>query len=188
MQALATSMNNLWSVLAIVAQIISIVIIGIILTRKTPAFLSTIVLKISNNAVLVVFVVSLLATLGSLIYSDVIGYEPCKLCWFQRIFMYPLVILSALALWKKDSKIRIYALTLSIVGGLVALFHYVGQLGFNPFGLECLAIGYSASCAKNFVLEFGYITIPVMAFSAFLLISTTLWLSLRDSKAAEDTY
>lgn len=188
MQELATSMNTLWSILAIVAQIISVVIIGILLTRKTPAFLSPIITTISDRAVLVTFIVSLLATVGSLIYSDIIGYDPCKLCWFQRIFMYPLVVLSAIALWKKDATIRMYALTLSTIGALIALFHYVGQLGFNPFGLECLAIGYSASCAKNFVLEFGYITIPLMALSAFLLISTTLWLSLRDSKVVEDTY
>lgn len=181
MQALASTMNIIWSVLSIVAQLLSLLILVALITKKSPQPFSKLLSKISQKAVLLSFVVSFFAVVGSLIYSDVIGYAPCKLCWFQRIFMYPLVILFGLSLWKKDQGIRHYGLVLSAIGGLIALFHYVGQLGFNPLGLECLVIGYSASCAKNFVLEFGYITIPVMALSAFVLIFLSLKLSLRDS-------
>ncbi len=181
MQAFASIMNTIWSVLAIVAQIASLLIVIAIFTKKTPKPLARALSLISNKALMLSFAVSLLAVIGSLIYSDVIGYEPCKLCWFQRIFMYPLVVLFGIALWNKDEGIKRYGLVLSAIGGCIALFHYVGQLGFNPFGLKCLAIGYSSSCAKNFVLEFGYITIPMMAFSAFLLIFVSLWLSHRNS-------
>jgi disulfide bond formation protein DsbB len=164
--------NILWAVLTVVANILSVVLIVSILSPKFRT--NRVAVFFERKALLIAFAVSFLATLGSLIYSDIIGYDPCKLCWFQRIFMYPQVILFGIAAYKNNLDMKIYGLVLSIIGGAIALFHYIGQLGFNPFGLECLAIGYSASCAKNFVLQFGYVTIPMMALSAFVLIILTL--------------
>ena len=125
----------------------------------------------------IAFVTAFLATAGSLIYSDVIGYEPCKLCWFQRIFMYPQAILLGLAIWKRDASMRMYTIVLSMLGAIVALYHFVSQIGWNPLDLECASIGYAVSCAKLFVMEFGYITIPIMALSAFSLIIVSLLLN-----------
>jgi disulfide bond formation protein DsbB len=177
MDATIFTVNTLWSVLSIIAQILSV---GIILSICVPRLKNTAFADFfRTRGLTVAFVVALCATIGSLIYSDYIGYEPCKLCWFQRIFIYPTAVILGIALWKKDQSIKVYALTLAAIGGLIAVFHYVGQLGFNPFGLECLAVGYSASCSKNFVLQLGYITIPMMAISACLLIVTSLWISLR---------
>ena len=133
------------------------------------------------------FLISFLATFTSLIYSDVIGYEPCKLCWFQRIFMYSQVILFGVAIFRRDTGIKIYGIVLSSIGAIVALFHYIGQIGWNPLNLECLAIGYSASCAKNFVLSLGYVTIPMMAFSAFVLIALLLLISMKKTAETEKT-
>lgn len=182
MQSLASTMNTIWGVLAIAAQVASLVLLVSLLSKKTPAFLAPFVRFVGQRGNLVAFIVSVLATLGSLIYSDVIGYAPCKLCWFQRIFMYPQVILFAVALWKKDSFTKLQGIVFSSIGALIALYHYVGQLGWNPFGLECLALGYSASCSKNFVLEFGYMTIPMMAFAAFILILMALLVSMKADK------
>lgn len=94
--------------------------------------------------------------------------------------MYPQVILFGIAAFRNATHIKIYGIVLSSIGAVIALFHYVGQIGWNPFGLQCLALGYSASCAKNFVLQFGYITIPMMALSAFVLILVTL--SIKTSR------
>ncbi len=121
------------------------------------------------KALTLAFIVALTATLGSLFFSDVAGYEPCKLCWYQRIFMYPQILLLGFATFKKDKNIINYSLILAIPGMLIALYHYLMQLGFAP-ALSCAAIGYSASCSKEFVLQFGYITIPLMSLTAFLLI------------------
>lgn len=138
-----------------------------------------------RRALLLVLIVSLTATLGSLFFSEVVGYEPCKLCWFQRIFMYPLPLLFLIGLARKESVISFYALPLSIIGGLIALYHYFLQVGklweiavdkFAP----CSAVGYSASCTDSFFLSFGYITVPMMSFSAFLLI--TLILAIKKVK------
>lgn len=185
MTNITVTMNTLWSVLSIVAQILSV---GILLSLFVPKLKNTRFTDFFKaNGSKVAFLVALLATIGSLIYSDIIGYEPCKLCWFQRIFIYPQVILLGMALWRKESVVNMYALILAAIGGSIALFHYVGQLGWNPFGLECLVVGYSASCAKNFVLQFGYITIPMMAASACLLIVLSLWMTGRKESVGEQS-
>ena len=112
----------------------------------------------------------------SLIYSDVIGYEPCKLCWIQRIFLYPQVIILGLALWKKTKDSSLYCLALSSVGAVIAGYHFYGQ-SFNPNALPtCDTIG-TASCAVRFFVEFGYITLPLMSLTAFLLIITLMLLN-----------
>ncbi len=114
-------------------------------------------------------IVSLTATLGSLFYSDVMGYNPCVLCWYQRILMYPQVLLFALALWKRDRKVAKYSIALSVLGVLLAGYHYLGQISVVK-NLPCSAVGYSSSCAETFFLAYGYITIPMMSLTAFLLI------------------
>lgn len=175
-------MDLLWSALSVVAELLSALLIVGLVAKRAPSLLSAFLSFAARKAIFIAFIASLLATIGSLIYSDVIGYEPCKLCWYQRIFMYPLVLIFGMALWKKHGWIKPYGILLSGIGAFIAAFHYLGQIGWNPLGLECLAIGYSTSCAKNFVLEFGYITIPLMAFSAFALIALSLWYSMKKDK------
>ncbi|MDP3901099.1 MAG: disulfide bond formation protein B [bacterium] len=131
---------------------------------------------LSRHALLLSFLIALTATLGSLFYSEVMGYEPCKLCWVQRIFIYPQVILLGMALVKKQRWILDYALALSVPGLFVAGYHYLLQRGLES-SLPCSVVGYSASCSQRFVMEFGYITIPLMAFTAFALIIFLILLS-----------
>lgn len=126
-------------------------------------------LKVSlrKNSLLFVFIISLIATSGSLFYSEILGYTPCKLCWLQRIFMYPLPIIFGIALRKKDFRIKDYAIPLAVIGALIAAYHYSVQ-----------AFQFTTSCGTNseipcnlvFSFELGYITIPMMALTAFILI------------------
>ncbi|MDO8452412.1 MAG: disulfide oxidoreductase, partial [bacterium] len=120
------------------------------------------------------FLIALTSMLGSLYYSEVAGYEPCKLCWYQRILMYPLVLLFGFAILKKRKDVTDYALLLSLVGAVIAGYHYLLQRGIVP-NIGCAAIGYSVSCSQRFVMQFGYLTIPLMAFSGFALISVLLF-------------
>lgn len=138
---------------------------------------------IGRNGIALAFVAALAAILGSLFYSEVAGYEPCKLCWFQRIFMYPQVILLGVALWKKDSREALYCLILSVVGAAIAGYHYLMQIGIAP-SLPCSAVGYSASCSQRFVMQFGYITIPMMSLTAFALIIIFLLMAKNAESAA----
>lgn len=135
---------------------------------------------VTKNALRLALIVALTATGGSLFYSDIAGFEPCKLCWIQRIFMYPLVVLFTLGMLKKDRDIADYGLALSIIGAPIALYHYYLQRGGNPF-VPCSTVGYSVSCAKTFVMSYGYITIPMMALTAFILIIILLGMSKKFS-------
>jgi len=173
---LTPAANLILSSLTVIGQVIIILAIISFIARPVRAlgFIGTHGLWFS-------FVVALVATLGSLFYSEVAGYEPCKLCWFQRIFMYPQVILFGVALWKRDRDISDYALALSGIGAIIAGYHYLLQRGITP-ELPCSAVGYSVSCSQVFVMNFGYITIPLMAFTAFALIVMAQTIGKRAGK------
>lgn len=112
---------------------------------------------------------SLAAVALSLGHSMIFGLTPCALCYWQRIFIYPQVVLFALALWRKESSIAIYSIVLSVLGLGFALYHHALQM-FPAFGLPCPATG--SSCAQILFLEFGYVTYPMLAISffAFLIV------------------
>lgn len=140
------------------------------------------IIKLTQKfAVKIILLIALTATLGSLFYSDIAGYTPCKLCWYQRILMYPQVLLVGIALFLKDKKVVFYTLGLSLVGAVIAAYHYAIQLGLSPL-TPCSSVGYSVSCAEKFVMQFGYITIPMMSFSAFVLIAVLSLYSLRQTR------
>ncbi len=130
---------------------------------------------IGKYALIFAFLIALVATLGSLFYSQVMGFEPCQLCWFQRIFMYPLVILLGFALFKKDDNITDYALSLSVIGGAISLYHNYMYYSNGGLNATCQLAGMNViSCVRRYVFEFGYVTIPLMALTAFALIITLL--------------
>ncbi len=124
---------------------------------------------LKENALSFVVIVTFLATAGSLSFSELLDFEPCKLCWFQRIFMYPQLFMGVFALLKKEKRALVYLLVLSIPGALIAAYHYYGQM-IDTSALPCSAVGLTASCSTKFFTQFGYITIPFMALTAFLLI------------------
>lgn len=112
--------------------------------------------------------VAALGISGSLLYSNIVGFEPCELCWWQRIFLFPQAVIFLIAIIKKDMKAFWYAVPLSVLGGIVALYHTYIQLGGGNSILPCTSTG--GACAKVYVLEQGYITIPTMALTVFLYI------------------
>ena len=124
---------------------------------------------------------STVSTLGSLLYSEVVGYPACILCWIQRIFMYPQMFLFGLAFWRKDYSVVPYALLLSIIGGGVALYQWIKDmlLLYSHTTIPCPAVSGLPSCDKIYVLEFGYITIAMMALNVFILLMIVMWASMR---------
>ena len=159
------------SILTVLGQLLILVSIVYLILRKKPFSPA-----LAQKALWFAFLVALIATAGSLFYSEIAGFEPCKLCWFQRIFMYPQVLLLGMAIWKKERAIADYGILLAVLGALVAGYHYLLQLGIAP-NLPCSAVGYSVACSQVFVMNFGYITIPLMSFTAFLLVIIALWKS-----------
>jgi disulfide bond formation protein DsbB len=110
------------------------------------------------------------AVVGSLVYSNIVGYPPCELCWIQRIFLYPQLIIVYMAMRRDDKRIIDYLIPLSVMGALVAFFHSLVQWGFSPLGstIGCVAVG--GECAKVYVDSYAYITIPFMSFTVFAYI------------------
>ena len=166
MTPLVANVNSLLSILVVIGQVA--VLIGVV-TLLMGSSVKKWGQAVAKKAMLFSFLVAFTSTAGSLFYSDIAGFDPCKLCWFQRIFMYPMVLLLGMALWKKDKKIMDYCLGLSILGAPIAAYHYLLQLDVVP-ALPCSAVGYSAACSQTFVLTFGYITIPMMALTGFVMI------------------
>ena len=131
------------------------------------------------------FAISFASTVGSLIYSEVAGFAACILCWIQRIFMYPLPFLFGLALWKKDKGVAPYALLLALVGGAVALYQWVKDMLalYGNVSLACPEVAGLPSCAKIYVLEYGYITIPMIALNAFIWLALITFAALRRARS-----
>ncbi len=141
------------------------------------AFQSHVLPLIKRHGLLSVFFISLVATICSMVYSNVVGYPPCDLCWYQRIFMYPTVFMTFYALVKRQSlaSIRPHLILLTVIGGIISIVHnIIYYVGYNP--LPCSA---TASCTARYVFEFGFATIPLMAFMSFALVFTVLMLSKK---------
>ncbi|SFI80859.1 disulfide oxidoreductase [Thermoflavimicrobium dichotomicum] len=127
------------------------------------------------------WIVSMVATFGSLYFSEVAGFVPCTLCWYQRIFMYPFVILLGIASYRSDVRIIPYALPLSIIGGSISLYHYLIQKVPALAVLEPCRVG--VPCSKDYIDWFGFITIPFLALVAFILITLFLWLCFKANRS-----
>lgn len=115
------------------------------------------------------FVVALLATLISLYFSEVMKLVPCVLCWYQRICMYPLIFITAVAIIKKDKAIADYVLPLSITGFLIAVYHNLLYYGILPESVAPCTQGIS--CTTKQIEWLGFVTIPLLSMLTFALIT-----------------
>ncbi len=127
----------------------------------------------SRNGLKFAFYVALVATAGSLFYSLYAGFKPCDLCWYQRIFMYPQVLLLGIAFLRDDIGIIDYVFSLSISGFIISMYHNI--IYYNKAATAVCSLG--GSCTTQYFAAFNYVTIPMMSFTAFSLI--LLFLSLK---------
>lgn len=127
----------------------------------------------------IAFGISLLTTLGSLAYSSLWELPPCPLCWYQRIFMFPLPILFLVALYKKDVGVWVYARALALIGVLVSGYQALLQTGIFGQSLFCEP-GSIESCSIPEIQVFGFVTIPLMAFVVFAAIFVLSHLSIKN--------
>jgi len=163
-----STVTDLLSVLTIIAQAMIIGLIGIfiyrVIIKKTNRFFDW----LSDQGLLFGWIVALVATLGSLYLSEIALFAPCKLCWFQRIFMYPQVIILGIALFKRQKPAALYGIVLSAIGSLFSAYHYYIQV-LSPRLAPC-SVNDPVSCTEKAVIHYGYITIPLMCLTAFILI------------------
>ena len=111
------------------------------------------------------FLLTLGATAMTLYYSEVLGFAPCGWCWVQRVFLWPQVLLFAVALYKQERAVADFSIAFSIFGGIAALYQHYLQMGGGAL-IPCPASG-AGDCAQRILFEFGYITFPLMAATIF---------------------
>ncbi|WP_281019583.1 MULTISPECIES: disulfide bond formation protein B [unclassified Minwuia] len=131
-----------------------------------------------ETALILAWIVALAASLSVLFIGEVLGQTPCNLCWFQRVFMFPLVIVLGLGLWWRDPRVGRYGIVLAIGGGVVALWHLGLYVGVIPESIKpCTASGPSCTDDNQVVLG---IPIPLLAAAAFALIALLSTFSLKE--------
>lgn len=165
------SMRLLFGLMALAANAVVLGYVGLwILARrqgKAAEVRDRAVGAIAGVELWLAFGVATIATLGSLYLSEVVGLVPCRLCWFQRIFIYPMVPVLGLAAWTRDVGARRYVLALALPGMAFSLYHYVIQ---HFPGLEGGACDVFAPCSAAYIWLWGFVSIPYMALSALLLV------------------
>lgn len=131
----------------------------------------TVVVSLEGQGLRLAWAMAVVAMLGSLYYSEVAGYMPCEYCWYQRIAMYPLVVIIGLAILARDERVRRYVFGLAIPGGVIAAYHYMIQRFPDLQVGECSTL---VPCTAAWVWKFDLVSIPFMAFVSFAVIVTVL--------------
>lgn len=169
-----------FALLAVLAQVgVAAAIVLAIVVRLSPAAdRATAPLRdqLAPQALALAAVVALVCTLGSLYLSEVANFTPCRLCWFQRIAMYPLVVVLGVGAIRRDAGARLPAAILATAGAAVSVWHLLVE---RYPTLESTSCDPANPCSFKWVEELGYLTIPGMALSGFALILVLLALSRR---------
>lgn len=160
--------SRLFALLALSAGLAAAVVAGAGMLRRVTGRLAPLDEAVpSESRLWLAWLIAAVATAGSLYYSEVVGFVPCRLCWFQRIAMYPLSVVLLVAALRRDVAVRWYALPVAAVGALISSYHYLLQ--WFP-QLETASCDPTAPCAAFYVREFGFVSIPFMALMGFLAI------------------
>lgn len=126
---------------------------------------------------------SILAMFGSLYFSEIRQYEPCLLCWYQRILMYPFALILGIAVVRKDYQIAFYTMIMSGVGALISIYHY--SLQKVPFMADNAVTCGRVPCTGQYINWLGFITIPFLALTAFVIIFTISFMIWKKTKEAK---
>jgi disulfide bond formation protein DsbB len=135
----------------------------------------------SWNILFLCWLVSSVSAMGSLFFSYVMEFAPCVLCWYQRIFLFPLVIILAVGLFPIDKSVVKYALPLAIAGWLTAAYHNLLYVGIVPESIQPCSQG--VSCTEEYIDLFGFLSIPMLSLLSFsTIIALLIILKMRTTK------
>ena len=160
----------LLAVLGVIGQVLFVVLlaIGLLALFGARGPLSQLRLGLEGYELWLVFLVAAIATGGSLFFSEIAHFIPCELCWYQRICMYPLSILTLLAALRADYRVAKYLLPLPVVGAGISVYHLLVENGVVKQTQACL-LSAPGGCATKWINKFGYMTIPTLALTGFAL-------------------
>lgn len=123
------------------------------------------------------FLLSVIAMAGSLYFSEVLKLAPCVLCWYQRIAMYPLVVILLVGMLLEDKRLHYYVYPFAIIGWLISVFQNLLYYHLLPKTVEACSLG--VSCSTHYLSLFGFIDIPQLSFVTFTLMLAAIYLSHR---------
>ncbi len=160
--------NRFLGILALVAIAITLAAVAMLITRRVPLWARDLALPLAT-------VIAIVTTLGSLYYSEIAGYPPCTLCWYQRIAIYPQVVILWVASLRRDREVWWTSVPLAVIGAIISVWHIVIER--NPaLAGPC---DPSNPCTIKWVEEFGFLTVPTMALVAGLSFITLTLLARR---------
>ena len=176
------------SLLALGAAALAIGVVLGRMVRSRSRFVEEVMAAVGDAALWIGFLVAAVATVGSLYFSEVANFMPCRLCWFQRIAMYPLAVIMFVAAIRGDRGARWYVVPIAAIGACVSAYHYV--IEWKPeveFGQSCAATG--PSCSDVWFREFGFVTLSFMALCGFvaIIVLNTAITGWHQSRGSGDT-
>src|SRR3954451_15103554 len=174
--AVSTALAAAAIVIQVIVAIVIVVAIVAIWSPRARRLLAEARDSLLGGEVWLAWAFALLATLGSLFFSEVSQFIPCRLCWFQRIGMYPLVAILLIAALRRDTLgAALYGLPLAVFGSIVSIYHIYIE---HHADAETAGCKIGAHCSTKWIDKAGYITIPTLALTAFAAILTLLLMAL----------
>jgi disulfide bond formation protein DsbB len=179
-----TVTTNFFLVLALVADAVVVVaLVCALAALVSPSARATVVgwaRAIAPQSVVFAWIVATVTTLGSLYYSEHAGFIPCELCWYQRIVMYPLVIVLGVAMLRRDRAVWITTLVFVGIGAPLSLYHWLVER--VPAFEESSSCSPITPCSTPWFEKLGFVTLAWMAMSAFLLIGVLMVCTMLGSR------
>lgn len=172
--------QTLTAVAALFANGLTVVLVVLLVSCRAVPAARRLAVQVGDNALLLAGLVALACTAGSLYYSEVAHFTPCRFCWFQRIAMYPLALVLLVGAFSRDLNARRYGVVLGLAGTGLSLYHYLLEQGVVDEVGSCDPL---APCSAPWFWEFGFVTIAYMALSGFLLVLAllaTTWVRLPE--------
>lgn len=161
-------MELLSSVLALVAGVGSVLLVlAALVGNRVPAMASVARMVHARRAEFTLAVAGV-STLASLYFSEVADYVPCRLCWYQRIAMYPIALIALVALVRRDRGARFYTVPLAAIGVAISTYHYLIERGVVADSESCSLFG--PPCAAVWFERFGFVTLAFMALCGFVAV------------------
>lgn len=159
-------LNNFFAILALICLVAAV---GLLTYRAVKGPEASELL--GGSAIWLAWAVAAVATVGSLIYSEAIHFVPCRLCWFQRIAMYPLSVILLVGAIRREALVKFYALPLALIGLAVSIYHNLVQFFPSLEGGSCDPLN---PCSARSIAVFGFMDLPFMAGAGFIVISVLL--------------
>jgi len=168
--------TNFFLVLTLAADAVVVVAlvlaIAALVSPRARAVVVSLATAVAPQAVLFAWIVATVTTLGSLYYSEHAGFIPCELCWYQRIVMYPLVIVLGVAWLRRDRQVWKTALVFVVIGAPLSLYHWLVER--VPAFAESSSCSITVPCTAPYFEKLGFVTLAWMAMSSFLLIGVLM--------------